>query len=142
MTTELVVARRWLRGVLAADTGPEGVWTVLGGRVRARRAAQGQPYPQLVLTVPAATDLLAVNGVRVWTDLMVDCKLIAEGDDSDTASAVLARIDALLHRGSGTTVGGQVWACVRLFPFDYSEVVDGREYLHLGSRYRLWVTAT
>lgn len=142
MTTELVVARRWVVAALAADSGPSGVWTLLGGRVRARRAAQGGPYPQLVLTVPAATDLLGVGGVRVWTDLLVDCALIIEGNDSETASALMARIDGLLHRGSGTPLGGQVWACLRVFPFEYSEVVDGRDYLHLGSRYRLWASAT
>ncbi|GIW06360.1 MAG: hypothetical protein KatS3mg060_1165 [Dehalococcoidia bacterium] len=142
MTTELVVARRWIRSVLAADSGPSGVWTVLGGRVRARRAVQGAPYPQLVLTVPAATDLLGVGGTRVWTNLLVDCRLISEGNNSEAASALAARIDQLLHRGSGAPVGGRVWACVREFPFEYSEVVEGREYLHVGGRYRLWATAT
>lgn len=127
----------WIWTTLASDATLtpliHGVW--LGGT-----APQGTAFPFVTFQMMAANDLMVVDAIRVWTNLVYLVKVVGESADFQTLRAVVARIDALLHRGSGTAADGTVWACVREQAIRMPEVVSGRQFRHDGALYRLYAT--
>src|SRR5947209_4187034 len=135
----MAAARQWLFGTMTGDPTLTGL--LPGGAtsgVNNVKAAQGTPYPLVVYQFMSGIDYAAVGAFRIWTNMIWLIKAVAESADAATLDAIVARIDTLLHRASGTPASGTVWACVRETTIDYPEDVSGRSYRHLGGTYRVY----
>jgi hypothetical protein len=66
-------------------------------------------------------------------------KAVDRNPSAATATSIADRIDAALHGKSGSVAAGTVHACVRDEPIEYTEVMDGVTYQHLGGLYRVYV---
>lgn len=103
-------------------------------------APQGTAYPFIVLQLMSGNDTSAVGGIRIWGDLVYLIKVVGETADYQTMRGAVARMDALLHRSSGTSTDGTIWACVREQTIRLPEVVQGKQYRHDGGMYRIYAT--
>jgi len=137
--SELNAADRWIYGALAADTA---LVAVVGARIYVDLAPQTTPptaTPYVVFQYQGGADLMVIGGARVWTNAVylirgIDETLTYDGDSKTIAD----RIDAALHRGSGTNASGVVYAAVRESPFRLTETADGKQFRHLGGLYRIY----
>src|SRR5438105_12141746 len=99
-----------------------GVWNT--------QADEGTAYPIVVNQMLSGIHYAAVGAVRIWANLVYLIKVIGETADYSSLSAAVARIDALLHRASGTAADGTVWACVREQVIRMPDSVENRQYRH------------
>lgn len=140
MSAETTLAERWLHTTLSADSA---LAAVVAGRIYSYQAAARAALPYVVFHLQSGGQDIAVVGAhRVWADLLYAVKAVAEGESfGGGVETAAGRIDALLHRGSGTVTGGKVLMCVRERPLAYVENAGDRRFQHLGGLYRVWVQA-
>lgn len=134
---EMAAARQWLYGVLHGDA------TLLGlGRdvFPGGTAPESFGFPFVTFQFMSGRDLMEIASIRIWTNMIWLVKVVGETADISTLDAIWARIDVLLHRGSGTPAAGTVWACVRESTFELPETIQGKQYRSLGGTYRLYAT--
>jgi hypothetical protein len=134
---EFAAAEEFLYGTLHGD-GPlmaliHDVWP--GGA-----APQGTAFPFVTFQFMSGLDYAAVGAYRIWSNMLWLIKAVGETANFADLNAIVARIDALLHRSSGTAVDGTVWACVREQTVNLPEVVQGKQYRHSGALYRVYAT--
>lgn len=134
---EAPAAEEWLYATLHGDATlmalVHGVWP--GGE-----APQGTAYPFVTFQQMAANDYAAVGAFRIWTNMLYLVKVVGETPDFASLNTAVARIDTLLHRGSGTAADGTVWSCVREQVIRLPETVQGKQYRTAGALYRLYAT--
>lgn len=134
---ETFAVEKWLKETLAADsllTALVGTHTYSGVR------AKGSPLPCVVYQLQApGNDMVMMGGVRVWANMLYLVRGIAEQPGyGGKLLAIADRIDAALHKGSGSNVNGVIYTCVRERPFQLREETrDGSEFRHLGGLYRI-----
>lgn len=136
MTIETTVIARWLYTKLAADSS---LTAIVGTRIYEQPAPQEAVYPLVVFQLQTTDDVSAVGGIRVMTTAEYLVRVI--GQSANVTSSLLTaaeRIDAVLHRASGSVTGGAVIGAVRLRPFVLAETDGPVQYRHLGGIYRLW----
>lgn len=107
-----------------------GIWNT--------QADQGATYPLVVYQFQSGTDLMVVDAVRIWTNMMYLVKVIGQTADYAALNPALARIDTLLHRTSGAVADGTIWACVRETAFRLPETISGKQYRSSGAQYRIY----
>lgn len=94
------------------------------------------PTPFVRFTLIESDDLMNVSGNRVWSELVYQVDAITGGYETDTASAIAARLDELLH-----LLRGQTWGSVfveevyRRQPLFRREVESGQPYIYAGGEY-------
>lgn len=116
--------------LMAAATG--GVWNT--------QAQEGTVYPLIVFQFMSGIDYAAVGALRVWTNMIYMVKAIAEADNFDALNAIVARIDALLHRTSATPTDGIVWSCTREQVIRLPDSVASRQYRQSGALWRVYAS--
>lgn len=122
-------------------SGDATLLALLAGGVKPGGSApQGTPYPFLTYQMMSGIDYAAVGAYRIWTNLIYLVKVVGRSADYQTLRTAVARVDALLHRGSGTAADGTIWACVREQTIRMPEIVSGDQYRHDGALYRLYAT--
>lgn len=139
MTAGLEVAAvdEWLDATLNNDATlaglvPGGIWNT---QPKANTA-----YPLGIFQFMSGVPHAAVGAYRIWVNMVYLVKVIGETADSATLNAAVARIDALLQRGSGTAADGTIWSCVCETMIRFPEAIEGRQYRHSGATYRLYAT--
>lgn len=134
---EFAAAEEYLYGTLHGDGTLmaliHDVWP--GGS-----APQGTLYPFVTFQFMSGMDYAAVGAYRIWTNMLWLVKAVGETANFADLSAIVARIDALLHRTSGTPADGTVWSCTREQTINLPEVVSGKQYRHSGALWRLYAT--
>lgn len=140
MAVESERARDWVSNTLAADATfvaacPGGVWL--------DAAPEGTTTsPICVLTVRSAADLTTFNGVRVWSDALVDVKIA--GPVSSYAAVLTAadRADTLLQRQRGGAGGGTVLGAWRQQVITMPEpaLIAGQQWHDIVQSYRTLAT--
>lgn len=137
--TEDDVASRWIRARLMQDVD---LAAAAPGRVWRDEAPSGTVTPYVVYTLVAANDLMVLNGERVWTNMLWQVTGWMTGTDLAVLEPVKARIDARLHRASGTAGDGIVWESHRERPLVLPAVVgdNGQRYRQAGGEYRVRAT--
>ncbi len=120
---------------LAADSTLAGLLGT-GNRIHESVAPEGTATPFIVLDVPAATDLTAVGGARIWQDTFVSVTVRGKGLTSSIVP-IADRADALIQGASAVVDGvtiGRFWRQRggRLPP----EVEDGVRYPAIYQEYR------
>lgn len=135
---EVAAADEWLDSVLNGDAtlstllSGNGFWNT--------QPEQQTPFPHGVFQMMSANDYAAVGAYRIWANLTYLVKVIGRTGNYDALNAAVARVDALLHRASGTAADGTVWSCVREQVIRMPEDVSGDQFRHSGAMYRLYAT--
>lgn len=134
---EAASAEEYLYATLHGDATlaalvPNGIWNT--------QADEDTPYPIVVFQLMSALDTSAVGANRIWTDMVYLVKAIGQTADPGALDPIAARIDALLHRASGSASDGTVWAIVREQVIRMPENVAGRFYRHSGGMYRIYAS--
>jgi len=101
-------------------------------------AAQGTVAPYVLIVQQAAPDALTMQGVRLFTRLLMQIKMI--GPSSNYAALVTGagRIDTLFKdkRNVALSQGG-VLSCYRQESLAYDEISSGVQFSHLGGLYHI-----
>jgi hypothetical protein len=138
----MAAARQWLFNTLTADATLTAL--LPGGAangINHQRSAPGAPYPFVIYQFMSGTDYAAVGAYRIWTNMIWLVKAVGASADPTALDAIVARIDTVLQRGSGTPASGTVWSCDRQSVIDYvEEVANTVPYSHLGATYRIYAT--
>jgi hypothetical protein len=135
--SEIVTAERWLYSKLGADTA---LLALCPGGVHTWPVPAGVALPYVLYQMQSAFDVRGTGPTRigisgVWLVRVVGETLSFGGNLQSAAD----RIDALLQAKASAVTGGNVWACVRVQPFELVETgSSGRQFRHLGGMYRLW----
>lgn len=137
MSVELVNVDEWVYTVLAGDAT---VAAACGTRIWADAMPDRTGLPAVVFqhqaTVP---DTTTFDGNRILTQTLMLARCIDQATSwTGTVRAVADAIDSALHQAAGSTVDGvQVATCIREQPWRLLDVVDGRQYRHMGGLYRI-----
>jgi hypothetical protein len=104
----------------------------------------GTVPPFAIMSQQAATDALTLNAVRLWTDILLQLKMIgpASGIAGANYGALVAgadRIDVLFKSVRSVGLGGTggVLYCYREQIISYSELINGAAWHHLGGLYHI-----
>lgn len=132
---ETNAAEQWIATTLRADTALEALVGV--GIHNTVRKSSALPCVLFQLQASGA-DFMTLGGVRVWSSLLYLVRGLAEQSGYEGNLVLIAnRIDALLHRASGSNAAGTIFTCVRVRPFQMLEVASGRQFSHLGGIYEI-----
>jgi hypothetical protein len=134
---EVDVAEEWIFNTLSGDATLKGL---VGDRIFNTEAPQTAAFPFVIYQNMSAMDYAAVGAVRIWTNQVFMVKVVGDTVDYSTLKTIVARIDALLHRSSGSTADGTVWAVVREQILNQAENVNGHQYRHRGGLFRVMAT--
>jgi len=138
-----MLAYEFLTTTLNADSTLTGL--VTGGIWRGSAPVETVP-PYVVMNFQAGSDVLTLNGVRIYDSLLFQIKTIGPAVQTTTLLSAVNEIDALLKRTSGvplTTDGlGSVLACFRESPMQLDELVNGELWTTLGGMYRIYLQQT
>jgi hypothetical protein len=132
---EPAVAEEWLSATLNGDPT---LTALVPGAAWNTQADEGTSYPLVIYQMMSGVDTAAVGAIRIWTDLVYMVKVIGETAAFLDVDVAAARIDALLHRASGTVADGTIVSCVREQTFRLSEsIAGGLQYRQAGGLYRI-----
>jgi len=134
--SEIATVETWLYSVLSDDITLTGL---VGSRIYGYVAPRTATYPLVIYQYQGGRDVAGVGATRILTNGVWLVKGVDHETSLTTLKAIEGRIDALLHKASGSVADGQVLACVREEPFSLVEVIDGEQYRHLGGMYRVLV---
>lgn len=98
---------------------------------------QGATYPLIVYQFMSGIDLMVIGANRVWSNMIWLVKAVGQTANYGDLNAVVARIDTLLHRGSGVVADGTIWVCIREQTVRLPEDVLGKPYRSVGAQYRI-----
>lgn len=135
-------ARAWIWSLLANDaTLSPLIGAGSAARIYHGVAPAGAALPYVIMQqLSAGNDLYVVGMARIWTDPLYLVKAVCKGSSTGPIEPIANRIDALLHKGSGTVTNGVIWTCKRERGHELPEVSDGVQYQNLGGEYRVTVT--
>lgn len=138
--TEDLVAEKWLRDTLGADTqitdaAPGGLWD--------GPARDGTRYPIVRWDLQSAVEMGTHNGETVWLNMLWLIRGVADGASMVPLQQIANRIYENLHGSKEITVdGGIIRWCLREQGFNQKTVEAGREKRYLGGIYRIVVQAS
>lgn len=135
MPFEPLETEEWIAAQLLADADIAASVDTVTSRVFSTR----QRLPVIKLDLQEASDLMVVNGNRVWTDQTYLVRAYTSGIDTTETKTLAARIDAVLHKASGTSSTLRIEDCVRIEPFVDTEVAGDKTYQVAGGFFRLHV---
>lgn len=117
-----------------------------GGGAHLGIAPEATASPFTVYSLQSGTDLMVINGVRVWNNGLYLVKACGPVTQSAAIYALAASNDAALHRQGGISVGsgtGLMLSCTREQTIVLPEtVVNAGQWLNVGGLYRLYVQAS
>lgn len=121
---------------LAADTGPSGVNTLVGGRIRRDRLGQAMALPGVTVSLVDSADENTMGGRRVFVRGLVDVRVVGEGNaDYGPLLPICDRIDAVLQNAQGLKDGVNVVKLVRTDVQQFVEDDAGKPYSHVIQTY-------
>jgi hypothetical protein len=126
----------WLYSVLHGDSS---LVAAAPGGIYADMAPLGVTGVYVTYALMAGSDVLTISGVRMLMRALYVVRATGEGNSYSVVTTAADRIDALLKRTSGSTSGGLILSCVREEPVRYGELVDGKQFRHLGGLYRIQI---
>jgi len=133
--SELAQALQWAESTMQADTA---LMTAAVGNVWLAFAPIGTAAPFVIMNQQSSSDVMTVNAVRLFTDLLLQIKIIGPATNFAAIVAGADRIDALFKsvREFGLSSGG-VLCCYREQIVSYSEIINGAAWHHLGGLYHI-----
>jgi hypothetical protein len=131
MTMEIQIANEWLYATLSADAA---LMAIVSDRIYEYPAPKSATYPLVAFQFQDGQDLMVVNAMRVWSNLLYLVRGVSKSDSAVEVKNIADRIEAVLHRAGGSGVA----ACMREAPFRMVEVIDPVKYQHMGGLYRIY----
>lgn len=120
--------------LLVADTGGSGVNTLVSGRIYRDRVPQLAALPAVAITLVSSVPTNTVGGRRVFQNVLVDVRIVADG--SVYANAIADRVDAVLQNAGGLKEGVRVVELVQDAVQAFVEDEAGKSYAHIVATYR------
>jgi hypothetical protein len=120
--------------LLKADTGASGVNTLTGGRIYRDRVPQTALLPAVTVTLVSATDTNTQGGLRVFTNTLIDVRVVSDG--TVYSNAIADRVDTVLQQATGLKETVHVNELRREQVMGFVEDDAGRSYAHLVMTYR------
>jgi hypothetical protein len=135
-----------LYALLHADQQAQAQGTLgqLGVTGVSRRLADSKP-PVVVFTKQSGGRSYTFGDNVVARDLVYAVKCIVDGESTDVAEDVIERVNELLTGTFWPLVGDTDWSmqsCRWESDVDYTEVVQGEPYHHIGGLFRISVMRT
>lgn len=131
---EAYAVDKWLYTVLHGDAT---LLAAAAGGIHADAAPMGTTGVYVVYAMMANADLLTLSGVRMFNRNMYVVKAVGEGASYSVVKTAAERIDTLIRRTSGSVTGALILSCVREEIVRYSELVEQKQFRHLGGLYRI-----
>lgn len=125
---------KWLYATLHGDST---LLAAAPGGIHADAAPMGTTGVYVTYAMMANADLLTLSGVRMFNKNLYIVKAVGAGQSYGVVQTAAERIDALLKRTAGSVTGGLILSCVREEIVRYSELVEQRQFRHLGGLYRI-----
>jgi hypothetical protein len=100
-------------------------------------------FPYILFQMESAVDLNIVGPRRFWTNMLYLVRGIAEsGSYGGSLATIAERIDEVLHAtpNGESNAYGIVWAAYSEEVRRYPEVANGRNFRHLGRRFRVYAS--
>lgn len=127
---------RFVMDTLTADVGAGGVNTLVGGRIRRDRLGQGLALPGITVTLVSDTDLNTMGGVRVAGNVLVDVRVVGDGNgDYGPLLPIADRVDTVIQSAKGLKDGIAVVELVRSATQQFTEDDAGKAYTHVIQTY-------
>ena len=139
--SELAQALQWCETTMQADSA---LMAVAVGNIWLSFAPIGTTPPFVIMSQQTATDHLTVNAVRLWTDILIQLKMIGPATNYAALVTGADRIDALFKSVREVGLGGTggVLCCYREQIVSYSELINGAAWHHLGGLYHISLQGT
>jgi len=137
MATVQAIIETWLYTTLSADAT---LTSLVGSRIYANEVPDGvdSPYPCVVFGFIGGDDLMIHSASRVWTETLYKVEVIGQDVSFSTVDSIYSIVDSLIHRGSGTAAGGEVYSCVRQQIIQITETAEGGlKYRRSGGLYSI-----
>jgi hypothetical protein len=125
----------WVVATLKADTGANGISTLLGGRIYRDQVPQRQALPAATVSLVSHVDENTVGGRRVFAVTLVDVRVIGDGGQSYQNQAA-GRVDTVLQSAAGTRNGVTVVELRRDQLQAFVENTDGVSTAHVIQTFR------
>lgn len=126
--------------LLAADTGAGGVNTLVSGRIYRDLVPAAAVLPAVTVTLVSATDTNTMGARRVFTNTLVDVRVVGEGGGYQ--NAIADRIDAVLQNVGGVKSSIRTVELRREQVTAFVESDAGKLYSHIVASYRSEAFAT
>lgn len=140
---ETARARAFIATLLKGDATFKALSPGIEDRIFDRPAPAGTAYPLVRMEVRSTgEDYLLIGGVRGWARPLILVYVVTDKPSSGSIEPLADRLDALLHRASGTAGGGVIWECTRERPFDLPDASTSPAASRLGGEYRFTISQT
>lgn len=138
MANELTAAETFMRNQMSGDsalvaTGITGYFS--------EKAPNQQASPYIVWTMRSGLDVTEMAGIRINVQMVFLVRVVDRVRAFSVLQTAADRIDAVLHKQTGTALGHAIQACVRESPYSMVEDRGDVQWRHLGGSYRIWVAA-
>lgn len=133
-------ASSFIYSTLAGDATLNGL---VGTKIYEAIAPPDAALPYVIFAEYSTREVLGMGANRLWADDMWIVRGVARQESyvTNPLKGIADRINALLHKSSGTDSYGTVWACVREERVRYPEIDEaGQQVRHLGGIYRIMAT--
>jgi len=136
--SETAQAFQWVATTMQADSALMAAAT---GGIFQGYAPESTLPPFIMVNQQVATDVLTVNAVRLWTDILLQIKALGPSGPGGNYGALVTiadRIDALFKSVRSVSLSsGGVLCCYREQSVAYSELINEQPWSHLGGLYHL-----
>lgn len=135
-TFELNIAERFIFSKLRNDATLVAMSSLT--RIFNPVAPQGSLFPYIIFAYQGGSDTMVLNGIRVFSQVLYQVKVVDKNTSFSVADPIFARIDEVLHKSFGSVLEGYVLGAIREGQISYPEVIQDVTYLHRGGIYRLF----
>ena len=134
-----IMEPRVYQWMYARLTGDAQVMAVFGTRVYRKVIPQAASYPpSLVMQYMGGGTLAVINGIRIWSDMLFMIKATGTNGQYTNLRNGMDRVDALLHRATGSVTGAQIIWCEQVNEVPIEPVVySGETYEQIAVMYRV-----
>lgn len=138
---ELDRVHRFIVAKLSADVQ---LAALVGTRIYLGIVPQVETHWPVVLFAPiSGADTTANGGVRVLARPLYIVRGVTQGESTSDLATIADRIDAVLQGAKGDAGSdAYIAGIVRDQTYQFTEVVNGQIYRHLGGQYRVHIHAT
>src|SRR6266487_4266791 len=131
--SETTQAFQWIESTLLADGALTAAAT---GGVWESYAPIGTVPPFVIYQQQASTDVLTMNGVRLFTNKLMQIKAIGPTSGFATLVTIADRIDANFKSARDVALpSGGILASTREQEISYPELINGQQWSHIGGLY-------
>ncbi len=131
----LMTAETWLAQTIKGDAELQAL---IGERVHIDYVPNGSEYPLVVLSFISAPPVTNLSVDVVMFDEIWLVKVWVEGNSYVPAAAILEKIQALLHKASGSAANGSVIGCTQEELFRLAENEGDKHYKCFGQYFRIY----